>query len=99
MASRTTACETGKHPACWWEASNFRAGRRFTSFSQRKTAENAFTWTRFWREFQNKPLLTDGNYALTQKRLQFLHLRKAKIEQEKQAEMDKQLSKSGLGGK
>ena len=64
-----------------------------------KLQKMPLTWTRFWREFQNKPLLTDGNYALTQKRFQFLHLRKAKIEQEKQAEMDKQLAKSGLGGK
>lgn len=64
-----------------------------------KLQKMPLTWTRFWREFQNKPLLTDGNYALTHKRFQFLHPRKAKIEQEKQAEMDKQLAKSGLGGK
>ncbi len=56
------------------------------------------TWNRFWREYQNKPLLKDGNYALTQKRFQLLHPRLMKIEKAKQAEMDQKLANSGLGG-
>ena len=63
-----------------------------------KLLKMPLTWTRFWREFQNKPLLKDGNYALTQKRFQLLHPRLAKIERAKQAEMDQKLAKSGLGG-
>ena len=64
-----------------------------------KLLKMPLTWTRFWREFQNAPLLNDGNYALTQKRFQLLHPRLAKIERAKQAEMDKKLASSGLGGK
>ena len=56
------------------------------------------TWTRFWREIQNAPLLNDGNYALTQKRFQLLYPRLAKIEKAKKAEMDQKLANSGLGG-
>ena len=63
-----------------------------------KLQKMPLTWTRFWREFQNKPLLKDGNYALTQKRFQLLHPRLAKIERAKQAEMDQKLANSGLGG-
>ena len=63
-----------------------------------KLLKMPLTWTRFWREFQNKPLLKDGNYALTQKRFQLLHPRLAKIEKAKQAEMDQELANSGLGG-
>ena len=63
-----------------------------------KLLKMPLTWTRFWREFQNKPLLKDGNYALTQKRFQLLHPRLAKIERAKQAEMDQKLANSGLGG-
>jgi len=59
-----------------------------------KLQKMPLTWTRFWREFQNKPLLTNDNYALTQKRFQLLYPRKAKIEQVKQAEMDCQLGQS-----
>lgn len=55
------------------------------------------TWTRFWREYQNAPLLRSGNYDLTQKRFQRLHPQKAKIEKAKQAEMEWQLAQSGLG--
>lgn len=63
-----------------------------------KLQKMPLTWTRFWREFQNKPLLKDGNYALTQKHFQLLHPRLAKIERAKQAEMDQKLANSGLGG-
>ncbi len=56
------------------------------------------TWTRFWREFQNAPMLKNGNYALTQNRFQLLHPRLAKIERAKQAEMDQKLASSILGG-
>ena len=63
-----------------------------------KLLKMPLTWTRFWREFQNRPLLQDGNYALTQKRFQLLHPRLAKIERAKQAEMDQKLANSGLGG-
>jgi len=63
-----------------------------------KLQKMPLTWTRFWREFQNKPLLKDGNYALTQKRFQLLHPRLARIERAKQAEMDQKLANSGLGG-
>lgn len=54
------------------------------------------TWNRFWREYQNAPLLRSGNYDMTQKRFQRLHPQKAKIEKTKQAEMDRQLTQSGL---
>ncbi len=57
------------------------------------------TWSRFWREIQNAPLLKSGNYALTQKLFRLLHPRKARIEKAKQAEMDQKLANSGLGGK
>jgi len=57
------------------------------------------TWSRFWRELQNAPLLKSGNYALTQKLFRLLHPRKARIEQAKQTEMDQKLANSGLGGK
>ena len=63
-----------------------------------KLKKMPLTWTRFWREFQNKPLLKDGNYALTQKRFQLLNPRLAKIEKGKQALMDQKLANSGLGG-
>lgn len=63
-----------------------------------KLQKMPLTWTRFWREFQNKPLLKDGNYALTQKRFQLLRPRLARIERAKQAEMDQKLANSGLGG-
>ena len=56
------------------------------------------TWTRFWREFQNAPMLKNGNYALTQNLFQLLHPRLAKIERAKQAEMDQKLASSILGG-
>ena len=63
-----------------------------------KLKKMPLNWTRFWREFQNKPLLKDGNYALTQKRFQLLNPRLAKIEKGKQALMDQKLVNSGLGG-
>ena len=61
-----------------------------------KLKKMPFTWKRFWREFQNAPLLKFGNYALTQKLFQLFHPRIAKIETAKQAEMDSKLAKSGL---
>jgi hypothetical protein len=64
----------------------------------RKLQKMPLTWTRFWREIQNAPLLNDGNYALTQKRFQLLYPRLAKIEKAKKAEMDQKLANSGLGG-
>ena len=57
-----------------------------------------FTWIRFWREFQNAPLLKSGNYDLTQRLFKLFHPRKARIERVKQAEMDRKLTESGLGG-
>jgi hypothetical protein len=56
------------------------------------------TWTRFWRELQNAPLLKSDNYALTQRLFQLFHPRKARVERAKQAEMDRKLTESGLGG-
>jgi len=64
-----------------------------------KLKKMPLTWSRFWRELQNKPLLSSGNYALTQKLFRIFHPRKARIEQAKQAEMDQKLANSGLGGK
>ena len=63
-----------------------------------KLQKMPLTWTRFWREFQNAPLLNDGNYALTQKRFQHLYPRLAKTEKAKKIEMDQKLANSGLGG-
>jgi len=63
-----------------------------------KIEKMPLTWTRFWREFQNAPLLKFGNYALTQTLFSLLHPRKAKIEKAKQAEMDSKLAESGLRG-
>ena len=63
-----------------------------------KLQKMPLTWTRFWREIQNAPLLNDGNYALTQKRFQLLYPRLAKIEKAKKTEMDQKLANSGLGG-
>ena len=64
-----------------------------------KLKKMPLTWSRFWRELQNAPLLKSGNYALTQKLFRLLHPRKARIEQAKQTEMDQKLANSGLGGK
>lgn len=64
-----------------------------------KLKKMPLTWSRFWRELQNAPLLKSGNYALTHKLFRLLHPRKARIEQAKQAEMDQKLANSGLGGK
>ena len=63
-----------------------------------KIKKMPMTWARFWRELQNAPLLKDGNYAATQKRFNLPPPRLAKIEKTKQAEMDRRLAESGLGG-
>lgn len=48
-----------------------------------KLKKMPLTWSRFWRELQNAPLLKSGNYALTQKLFQLLHPKKANIEKSK----------------
>lgn len=63
-----------------------------------KIEKMPLTWTRFWREFENRPLL-QGNYGLTQKLFTLFHPKKAKFEKIRDAEIAANIAQAELEAK